>query len=448
MKMKIHFNQNSLVIWLLFGVALLLIFFPSHSIAGYDYIDINNPYIKKIPIAVPLFKEMNGSMDERTKSREASALLSDTLEFTGYFKMIDHGAFLEHPEEKGISETSINFKNWTVIGAELLITGGISMSGNNITLEMRLFDTFKAKRLIGKKYTGEVTDLRMIIRKFCNDVMYQLTGSHGFFNSKIAFVSSGTGKKEIYICDFDGYNPRQITKSNSISLSPAWSTDGNWLAYTSYARGKPDLYIKNLKENKVSVVAKEGVNITPAWVPGKFELAATLSFSGDPEIYMLTGGGKVIKRVTRNWGIDVSPSFSPDGRKMAFVSKRSGNPQIYCQDLSSEQVKRLTFHGKNNTTPSWSPKGDKIVYSSMEKGLFNVYMIGADGGDATQLTNDAGDNESPTWSPDGSLIAFCSTREGVSRIYVMTSYGTEQRRLFSMSGEQTNPKWSSNNMGN
>jgi TolB protein len=448
LKMMIYFNQDRLFIRLFLWVAFLLIFFTSDSIAGYDYIDINNPYIKKIPIAVPLFKEMNGSMDEQTKAREASVLLSDTLEFTGYFKMIDHGAFLEHPEKQGISETSINFKNWTVIGAELLITGGISMSGNNITMEMRLFDTFKAKRLLGKKYTGDVLDQRIMIRKFCNDVMYLLTGSHGFFNSRIAFVSNSTGKKEIYISDFDGYNPRQITKSNSISLSPAWSTDGNWLAYTSYARGKPDLYIKNLKENRGCVVAKEGVNITPAWVPGQFALAATLSFSGDPEIYMLTGDGKVIKRVTRNWGIDVSPSFSPDGRKMAFVSKRSGNPQIYSKDLSSEQEKRLTFQGKNNTTPSWSPKGDKIVYSSMEKGQFNVCMIGADGGEPTQLTSDAGDNESPTWSPDGSLIAFCSTREGVSRIYVMTSYGTEQRRLFSMPGEQTNPKWSSNNMGN
>ena len=46
-------------------------------------------------------------------------------------------------------------------------------------------------------------------------------------------------------------------------------------------------------------VAEKGINITPAWVPGKFELAAALSFSGDQEIYLLTGSGKIIKRLTR-----------------------------------------------------------------------------------------------------------------------------------------------------
>jgi TolB protein len=442
------FKNNRLTFRLLGLVVFFSLFLVTDSFAKYDYIDITNPFIKKIPIAVPFFKDMTGSLDERKKAREASGLLSDTLAFTGYFKMIGHGAFLEYPEKTGISKKFINFKNWTAVGAELLITGGIRISGKRVTMEMRLFDTFKAKRILGKKYTGGISDQRRMIRKFCNDVIYHLTGNHGIFNSRIAFVSTSTGKKEIYISDFDGYNPKQITKSNSISLSPAWSSDGNWLAYTSYARGKPDLFIKNLKEKRGHVVAKEGINITPAWIPGKFALAATLSFSGDPEIYMLTGSGKIIKRLTRKWGIDVSPSFSPDGRKMAFVSKRSGNPQIYIKDMNSGQVERLTFQGKYNTTPSWSPRGDKIVYSSAVNGQFNIYVIGTDGGVPTALTSNSGDNEAPTWSPDGSLIAFSSTREGVNRIYVMTSYGTEQRRLLSMPGEQTNPKWSPKNIGN
>ena len=87
-------------------------------------------------------------------------------------------------------------------------------------------------------------------------------------------------------------------------------------------------------------INKKGLNITPAWMPGKFELAATLSFSGDQEIYLLTGSGKVIKRLTNIRGIDVSATWSPDGKKFAFVSNRSGSPQIYVQDLASGKVKR------------------------------------------------------------------------------------------------------------
>ncbi len=237
--------------------------------------------------------------------------------------------------------------------------------------------------------------------------------------------------------------PTQITHNQSINLSPAMSHDGKWVAYTSYAKGKPDLFIQNISDNRISVVDKKGMGISPAWIPGKFELAASLSFSGDPEIYLLTGTGKVINRLTDSLGIDLSPTWSPDGRKMAFVSRRGGTPQIYIQNMNSGNAERLTFQGNNNTQPEWSPKGDKIVYTALEKGNgFNVCIIGVDGKGLTRLTYAQGDNESPSWSPDGSMIAFSSTREGTSRIYVMTAYGADQRRLMSMPGQQSEPKWS------
>ncbi|MFZ5573477.1 MAG: Tol-Pal system beta propeller repeat protein TolB [Thermodesulfobacteriota bacterium] len=412
------------------------------AVAGYDYIDITNPYIKKIPTAVPRFQNSGGDERAETIAREAARLLEDTLDFTGYFKIVDHGAFLEYPHETGISAEKINFRNWTGIGAELLITGGAQIQDGNLLLELRLFDTFKSRLLIGKRYSSKPEDQRKIIRKFCAEVVRLLTGREGLFDSKIVFVSSGTGAKEVFICDFDGYDPRQLTNTKRISLSPALAPDGQHLAYTDYSRGKPDLYIKNLRNHKTWVVDQKGVNITPAWLPGAFTLAATLSFSGDQEIYLLTGAGKMIKRLTRNWGIDVSPSFSPDGRQMAFVSKRAGTPQIYIQDLQTDQVRRLTFEGRYNTSPAWSPRGDKIAYASSKDGRFNIYIIGTDGNYPRALTQQAGDNESPTWSPDGSLIAFSSSREGVERIYVMTVFGTDQRRLLTLPGAQTQPKWS------
>jgi len=296
--------------------------------------------------------------------------------------------------------------------------------------------------LVGKRYKGWLNDQRKMVRRFCSEVIFLLTGDRGIFNSNMAFVSKNSRNKEIYICEFDGYNPKKVTNHKSITLSPAWSWDGKWIAYTSYANGKPDLFIKHLKEKRGAVISKKGYNTTPAWVPGQFALAATLSFSGDPEIYLLTGTGKIIKRLTYNWGIDLSPTWSPDGKKMAFVSKRSGTPQIYIKNIESGQAERLTFIGRYNTQPNWSPKGDKIVYSALEKGRSNIWVIGIDGDNAIQLTHNEGTSESPTWSPDGSLIAFSSTREGPSRIYVMTAYGTDQRRLLILPGEQTEPKWS------
>lgn len=409
--------------------------------AEYDYIDITNPFLRKIPIAIPIFKNMSSGVTTEQLSIKASDLLAETLAFTGYFKILDRGAFLAGPQTDAVF-SDINPQNWTSIGAELLITGGVLIKDQMVEMELRLYDTFKEQLLVGKKYTGGINDQREMVRLFCSEVIYALTGDRGIFNSKIAFVSTNSGNKEIYICDFDGYNPKRFTHTESISLTPAWSSDGKWLAYTSYEKGKADLYIKHLTEKFGAVVAKNGINITPAWIPGKFVLAATLSFSGDQEIYLLTGTGKISKRLTYNWGIDLSPTWSPDSKQMAFVSKRSGTPQIYIKNIDSGVVKRLTFQGNYNTQPAWSPKGDILAYSAMEEGRSNIFVIGVDGEGPVQLTHNEGDNESPSWSPDGNLVVFSSTREGSSKVYVLTAYGTDQRRLLSMKGEQTDPEWS------
>ncbi|MBE9531026.1 MAG: Tol-Pal system beta propeller repeat protein TolB [Proteobacteria bacterium] len=408
--------------------------------AGYDYIDITHPFLRKIPIAIPVFKKVYpGDATERL-SGTASGLLAETLDFTGYFKILDRDAFLVDMQTV-TSLANVNFHNWTSIGAELLVTGGVLLQGDQVEMELRLYDTFKEKLLVGKRYKGLIKDQRKIVRRFCSEIIFFLTGNKGIFNSEIAFVSNNSGNKEIYICEFDGYNPRQVTHLKSITLSPAWSSDGKWMAYTSYAKGKPDLYIKHLKQKRGTVISKKGINITPAWVPNEFALAATLSFSGDSEIYLLTGTGKIINKLTKKRGIDLSPTWSPDGKNMAFVSKRSGTPQIYIKNIASGVARRLTFQGRYNTQPSWSPKGDKVAYAGMS-GRNDIFVIGIDGQGPIQLTHDHGDNEAPSWSPDGSLIVFSSTREGPSRIYVMTAYGTDQRRLLALQGEQTQPDWS------
>ena len=432
------------------GLAFL-VSLPSIAVAVDEFIEIH-PFLKKIPLAIPDFKPLESGETTAQTAGQARDLTAETLEFTSYFKLIDPAAFLEDPKTSGLTARSINFRNWTIIGAELLVTGGVSQSGEAVELEMRLFDTVKGRSVIGKRYRGRRADLRKIVRKFCSEVIFFLTGDRGYFNSEIALVSNGTGNKEIFIAEFDGRNPTQFTRTRNITLSPAWSPNGNWVAYTAYPKNKPNLYIKHRRQQRGYEIANKGLNITPAWRPAprpdaaldQKQLAATLSFTGDQEIYLLTGKGKIIKRLTKSWGSDVSPTWSPDGKRIAFVSNRAGNPQIYVKDLESGRVDRFTYQGRYNTQPSWSPKGDRIAYSSMEGGRNDVFVAGFDGRPPTQLTRDAGNNESPSWSPDGSMIVFSSTREGGARIFVMTAFGTDQRRLLTLPGEQTNPQWSPN----
>ena len=406
-------------------------------------IDITAPHLRQIPTAVPYFKILGSEVTHDELSENLSDLLAETIDFTGFFKILDRESFLEDPQKAGLLQHTINFKNWTDVGAELLIKGGFVLQGDLLKVELRLFDTFSGRLIIGKRYTGRLKDRRRIIRRFANDIIKILTGHEGLFDTQIAFVSSGSGQKEIYIADFDGHNPVQFTKTGNITLFPAWSSDGKWLAYTDYKRGKPDLYMTNIREQRGVTAAFKGSSITPAWVPGQFKLAASLSHKGNPSIYLLTGKGKILKKLTHHWGIDVSPSWSPDGKEMAFVSDRSGTPQVYVKNMETDKIRRLTFEGNYNSTPDWSPRGDYIAYSSMVRGEgTNVFIVPAAGGEPLQLTQDSGANESPSWSPDGTLIVFQSNREGPSRIYVMNSNGSNQRRLLFLKGEQSEPCWS------
>ncbi|MDM8515465.1 Tol-Pal system beta propeller repeat protein TolB [Desulfobacterales bacterium HSG16] len=431
-------KKNTIIIT---GTAIFffLFCFPFFAMsAGKNVITIN-PFLRKMPIAVPHFKSVP---DNAELSENCAAILSDTLEFTGYFKILKQAAFPDSPHITGKIDSVADFGQWTAIGADYLITGGIKTNGKLFEMELRLFDTVKQTMLIGKRYKGWTVDREKTIRRFCSEVIHHLTGSWGFFDSRIAFVSNGTGNKEIYTCDFNGKSIKKFTTHKSITLTPSWSSDAKWLAYTSYAKGNPDIYIKKLRDKYGSVFSRNGTNATPAWVPGKFMLAASLSFSGDQDIYLLTGKGKLGKRLTRKWGIDTSPAFSPDGTKMAFVSSRAGSPQIYIYDMRSGKVERLTFDGRYNTQPDWSPKGNEIVYSALNRSRIDICVIGVNGRNMRKLTRNSGKNESPSWAPDGSMIVFSSNREGPNRIYIMTAFGTDQRRLLVLPGQQSSPAWS------
>lgn len=432
------FIQAGLTLLLIVGLLCI----SGRCFADYDYINIKDPFIRKIPIAIPNFKAMTKNPSELPIAAKAAGDMDEALGFTGYFKIIDSGAYLENPQEKGVAAGEINFKNWSDIGAELLITGGVTVNGDQLQMELRLFDPFKGSLLLGKRYTGSLSDERKMVLRFCSEMVYQLTGKQGLFNSKIAFISTTPRGKDLFVCDFDGRNPRRITTSGGITLFPAWSSDGKSIAYTSYKDGNPDIFIHTLDTGQETKIAHKGINISPAWVPGQDLLAATLSYQGDEEIYLLTPSGKIVKRLTSTWGVDVSPTFSPNGKQMAFVSNRVGSPQIFIKNLDSGAVHRLTFEGSYNTQPRWCPTGDKIVYSGMNGGVNDIYVIDVKSGAVTRLTRDAGNNESPSWSPDGSMIVFTSTRNGPWKLFVMTASGTDQRVLVNMKGNQTLPAWS------
>jgi TolB protein len=407
------------------------------------YLDITKPSFQRIPIAVPEFKYL--SPEQTQLAKEMSDVLANDLNISGVFKPLDRKGFLEDPQVMGLDAQAIKFHDWARLGADFLARCSYQVQGYSIRLDGRLFDVSGAKQVgTAKSYSGDLRAWRQMVHAFADDIMLMLTGERGVFDTKIAYVQSVGGAKEIFYCDFDGTNQVQVTRDNSIALSPSWSPDQTQIAYVSYRDGKPKVYGVNVLNNSNYIISGfPGLNITPAWRPGRNELAVTLSKDGGQDIYLVSPTGQVLQKfgVGSASEICVSPDWSPDGRKFAYVSNESGNPQIYIYDVSSGRKNRLTFSGKYNTSPAWSPKGDWIAYSSGEGGEFSIFIIRTDGSENHALAT-GGRNEGPCWSPDGRMIAYSSNKHGVPAIRIMYSNGTGDWQLTQQGGAQELPDWS------
>ena len=406
------------------------------------YIDINAPSIEKMRIAIPDFRNLSPGGAGPEFAVRMPGVLSNDLDLSGYFSPIEKAAFLSD-DARAFTADQIRFRDWSTIGADLLVKGGYSVVGQSVEVELRLFDVFRARQVLGKRILGRTDEYRDLMHRLGNDIVYLLTGQQGIFLTKLAFVGTATGHKEIYVSDYDGHNVQQITNDKSIALLPRWSPQGDKLFYNSYKDGAgPALYMRDMVTGRTTTVSgRDGLNIGAAWAPDGQSAALCLSMDGEPDIYRIDLTGRILQRLTKSWDICVSPTFSPEGNRIAFVSNRAGGPQIYIRDLGDGREERLTFEGRYNTSPTWSGL-NRIAYTGSEDSRFNIFSIDPSGRDRRNLTMGQGNNEDATWSPNGRYLAFSSNRAGAYHLYIMTANGQNQRRITFLEGEQTSPCWS------
>ena len=398
----------------------------------------------KFPIAVSPLKNLGATADVGKLSEGIADTIVYDLDLSGWFKVLDRAAYIENPQKSGVALGSFDFKDWSTIGAEGLVKGGFTIQGDEVTVELRLFDVFQNKERVGKRYVGRVKDYRRIAHKFADEIINQFTGIPGIFNTRIAYVSTSGGRfKEIHIAHLDGSEKFQLTNNHTINLSPSWTADGKSVLYTSYKDRNSSLYLFELYNGKeTKIVPRNGRYLGGKASPDGQFIAATVETAGNSNIILLDRNGNVIRSLTDSPGIEVSPAWSPDSKQLVFVSDRSGSPQIYIFDMASNKSRRLTYSGNYNTSPEWSPRGDRVAYTGRVGNRFAIFTIGVDGGEPRKLTAESADSEDPTWSPDGRFIAFSSNRAGKYHLYVMQASGENQRRLTGSGGDDTKPSWS------
>jgi TolB protein len=418
-------------------------FIPSSEAEARVYLDINAPTFAQIPIVIPKWKPVDKTPP--ALSEKAYEILANDLTLSGFFRVIDYHHLPVHLQNKEGIPSGLLLQEWMPAGGEILLAGETSLEPNGLTLQLKfhLFDLVERKHVAGKQYEGHLQNLRNMVHRVADEVVLQVTGERGVYNTKIAYAVLLGESKEIFVADFDGANAKQVTQNHSINLSPAWTPDGKKIAFTSYLRRNPDIYLIDIEgKNPVRFSRYPGLNASPSWSPDGKQIALMMGMDGKSDIFLIDGNGGNPIKLTKSHGNEASPSWSPDGKQIAFVSDRSGSPQIYVMAADGSETHRLTYEGNYNTNPSWSPKGDRIVFCGRVGGRFNIYTIGVDGTGLQRLTSDSGNNESPCWSPDGRYIAFSSTRTGASKIFIMNANGLNQRPLTQSKGGESSPSWS------
>jgi len=407
---------------------------------------------EKIRLAVPDFKIANADSQSAALNKTFNAVLFSDLTQAGIFDMVSK-SFYPLGTVGAPSDARLDVWAAPPPKAAMLAFGNLGASMGTLLVQGWLFDVKNAQnpQVLAKQYREAATDdnARLIAHRFADEIIYRLGGGiSGIAETKLYFVSSRTGHKEIWTMDYDGAGQHAITHLNSISLSPRVSPDNSRIAFSSFFKGGPNITVWSLELGRlVNFPSFGGTTLSPAWSSDGTHIAFSSSRSGDPEIYVCDQNGNNLKRLTAYHGPDVSPVWNPKtNAQIAWVSGRSGLPQIYVMDSDGTNVQRVTDQGYA-VSPSWSPNGQLLAFAWVRHygpgapGASDIYIMDVASHQWVQLTHDGGRNDFPSWSPDGRHIVYQSTRGGGEQIWSMLADGSQQTQL-TFSGSNSQPNWS------
>lgn len=390
----------------------------------------------RIPIAVLRFgaAPITGARPDTVV--DIAAVVAADLGQSGYFRLIDSKDSVSPSDPQTLS-----LPVWKGRGADAVLMGQVLPAGGG-KLEVRfwLHDAVRATQLGGMSYVSTPASLRIVAHKIADAVHEILLGEPGSYSGRIAYILKRAGRYELQVADADSQNAVTVTVSPEPLISPAWSPDGQRLAYVSFEDKKPVVYVQNLSDGSRRAVAKfRGSNSAPAWSPDGRKLAVTLSKDETSQIYLLDLETGVASRFTRGGALDTEPLFSPDGRWLYFTSNRGGSPQIYRASLADGSASRVTFEGGYNVSPALSPDGKTLAFVHRRDTRFHIAALDLSSGQMQVLTDTVAD-ESPSFAPNGKKILYATLVNGRGVLATVSVDGKVRQRL-SQSGDLREPTW-------
>jgi TolB protein len=400
--------------------------------------------------AVPDF--IAATPDAAAIAKTVGQVLWDDLAFEREFYLIPRDTYATVTPAR--TPEQIDFNAWRELGADGVIFGSVQRTGGSVRVEVRLFNVRTRQGVFSKEYTGPETNPRLYAHTISDEIHQQQRALRGVARTKLAFSSDrnrermvGTVEnrevKEVYISDYDGANARRITTNRQLNLTPVWSPDARAIAYTSYRRGYPDLFVALIYQGIQQEPTKGGTqNWLPMFSPDGSRIVFTSTRDGNSELYIMNRDGSGVRRLTNHPAIDTTPTWSPTGTQIAFTSDRAGQPQIYIVGADGLNLRRLTTTESYADRPTWSPAPfNEIAFAARTGPGYDIKIYDLATGVTRQITFGEGSNESPAYAPNGRHLAFTSTRAGRVQVFTIGRDGRNARQI-TRDGNNFTPSWS------
>lgn len=400
------------------------------------HVKITESADQAIPVAIVPFGGQN------SLPVDVAAVVSHDLKTTGLFDVLPRKQMLSRPHKP----QAVNYANWRAIGTNNLVVGTIQpKQRGGYRIRFHILNVYTGRSIASFEVSAGDSGLRDGAHAVANLIYEELTDEEGYFLSRIAYVAVTRDKNvrryRLMVADYDGHNPATIYSSRDPVMSPAWSPDGSHVAYVAFNvdRGRTSLRIQEVRTGEIRVISmRSGINGAPTWSPDGSKLAMTLSYEGDPDIYVYNLRTEQLRQLTHSSGIDTGPAWSPNGEYIAFTSDRGGAPQIYQMTATGGQIHRLTYSGQSSQDAVYSPNGKLLAFVQGGPNGYRIAVKNLKSGNARVVTDGPLD-ESPDFAPNGQAIIY-ATQGNRNSLATVSIDGQVHTRL-NQPGKVHEPDW-------